>query len=435
MHSVREIAEKMDELLPPRTLRGLLALHRWVDATGVPSLREIMDRHHGSVSKKMLFYNTYLLPGVEYSIGKLGDAFLPDIEPAPIGAIPEIDSRREEIARAIQREEYDIAALCEVFRESEQQALRRPWPDGSLTTVAGPAELIDIEVPIPPMLWDTIRHTLQHLPVAGSFLKPFANLLGPFGHLLRPTLKGTTQSSGLFLMGRDIPFTSAATHVFESKGEATKDADFWASKGVLRVVIPFSGGNIELYCTHIHSGGSLLDETLTEEDRDRVKTDQYRELREFIQAHKQPEHIAILVGDFNRDGFNLEEPRYQALVEEMERVNLYDLWPQRGFDADGNVLPGATYMGDDESYVYREHGETICTLDGHRCNDLIPQRDPNRSRLDYIFVERPSEAHSLNLDFTRPRRVNFTREGSGGEMFYLSDHLGLETTLIVSRKI
>src|SRR5262249_26384828 len=82
----------------------------------------------------------------------------------------------------------------------------------------------------------------------------------------------------------------------------------------------------------------------------------------------------------------------------------------------------------------------ICTLvnepdnPAHQfCSEgVAPKPDGSRTRIDYLFVERPTDKHTFSLDISRLRRVPFKVE-IGGEPSP-SDPLGLHALLIASRK-
>jgi hypothetical protein len=95
--------------------------------------------------------------------------------------------------------------------------------------------------------------------------------------------------------------------------------------------------------------------------------------------------------------------------------------------------------------------EKICALDADRvyCRDWprpdapepLPASDNIPGyRLDYIFIERPTNQHAVDVDLGRIRRRPFWRGGqhprssfrTNGTPNFLSDHLGLEVTLLVS---
>jgi hypothetical protein len=84
--------------------------------------------------------------------------------------------------------------------------------------------------------------------------------------------------------------------------------------------------------------------------------------------------------------------------------------------------------------------ELICPPNPHDrrfCDDNIPTLSPNRaSRIDYIFVSKPTAYQSFTLDFTRPQRLRLARDINApgrDEIAFLSDHIGLMTTMLMSQ--
>ena len=65
------------------------------------------------------------------------------------------------------------------------------------------------------------------------------------------------------------------------------------------------------------------------------------------------------------------------------------------------------------------------------CDESVDTEETGR--IDYVFIENPRPEHSFTLDVTRVRRRPFYRpQASGDQEMFLSDHVGLEFTLIVS---
>ena len=80
----------------------------------------------------------------------------------------------------------------------------------------------------------------------------------------------------------------------------------------------------------------------------------------------------------------------------------------------------------------------------HYCDDYASDGDDDKARIDYVFVADPVASHSFYLDVSRVRRRPFPRPGRDTDVFYenhedeegpnfLSDHLGLELTVVASR--
>jgi hypothetical protein len=92
---------------------------------------------------------------------------------------------------------------------------------------------------------------------------------------------------------------------------------------------------------------------------------------------------------------------------------------------DGSAAEGFT-NGDPNSVCHSPTGDLFCVDD----NSTVA----GGSRIDYIFVTEPTSEQFYNLDLTRIRRRSFPRANPTKGQFFLSDHLGLDMTLIVSPK-
>jgi len=442
--TTREVAQLMEPVLPDKSLRRLGEIHRWVNKPKNISLRDMLKRHTASKSvKKFLFYNTYLLSGVALKIGcKYGFPLnrWTVKEKISIGAKPDLQRRARELGEKLLKNGYDFIALCETFNDKEINEITKAWKNKNIpiSVAQGPSEVKTLSLKLSPNLIPGLVHIPSPLDIA---CPPIPNPIPiPIPPLISgiPTIEGKTENSGLMTIAVKNTFSQVSKHAYKNKGNALQDADYWASKGVLRTVINVGFGNIELYNTHIHAGGGLEIEgqnSVSVEERNQVRNAQFRELRLFIQKNKDPKNIAILVGDFNRNGSNPTDSQYLIMKKEFEKVGLEDLWLQRAYDSSGNIVQGSTSMDEDEDgRVSLAKGENICDLQGDFCSDNKKQKDTSRSRIDYIFIEKPKASHSFNLDVTRPRRVNFKRNNPREGMDYLSDHLGLAIHLIPSPK-
>lgn len=389
--SFRELAERMDPLYPPRRFRGepvpaggnvmngpdarskgLWGMHRVAD-NQKPSMRALAHRHLHPDSGRydFLLHNTWLLDIEELD-------YVPLVEPVA----HDIPARADEFAAEIGTY-YDIAGLTEVFEANELYRIRNRLP-GDFTDATGPE----------------------------------AGALDMF-------------SGGL------VTFTKArivenSHHTFSEEGGFPDD---WASKGVLLTVIDLGVGKIDLYTTHLYAGDGDGEEMYP------PRFKQLRELLDFVERTHDRRNVAIVAGDTN---IRAEKTRhYQHLVREMRRYDLHDVWPVRGgpkgttmFVEDGSLEDRCILVQDDD-------GEHFC--DDYASRDAT-DRDRNRDRIDYVFIEAPQAEHAFNLDVTRMRRKSGWRSqrdphAPGWDRLlvdespqYLSDHMGLSTTLIASPK-
>ena len=410
--SWRQVASEMDLLAGGRTghqLSALLKQHRW-PAGALASergLRELVRRHSESLTIRFLSYNTYL---TEAHV-TLPDPF-PDLR---ITAKPALHARAREIGQLILSEQYDFAALYEVMQEQQLREILAAW---------GPS---------------------------------------PPDHVFGGTLSSLFTISSKFPIGRREKLT------FKNKGKVTSvdvvpligpsvdvslDSDFYSEKGVLftEIVTPF--GIVEVYSTHLMFGGGFgqtgediinvvtpLERHISESDaseRFSTQMKQVDELIAFYKAQHRHPNIAIVCGDFNVDGSDAHN--FGELKHRMAAVDLRDSWADGPFS--NNLSGGQTARNDDGDTEPQEGNfDNVCTglANGKDyCDDsLSPGHPPPADcvgRFDYIFVEDPKPHHACHLDMSRVRRRQFRRREASDGQFFLSDHLGLETTLMLSRK-
>lgn len=403
--------------------KSIADAHRWRPAraeNGKRSFRRMVDRHEEGVAHRFLWYNTFLI-----------DA------PPDDAKKPELEARRREIGRVISESGYDVVGLSEVFERDELHAIR------------------DQIAPDHPGLTDW----------AGSVADDDDYLKG----------------SGLYTMamnGARIVPGSTASKSFDNQGEWERDSDFYADKGVQYTEVDLGPGHLDLFTTHLLSGGGLgsfgdvltgVEEAATLGFGSRasaasIREDQIDDLGDFVRKHRNPENVTMVAGDFNVDGrygsaaasalvnrFRLDaetddertrlldgvpdeyEPafttdEYGGLLKEMARLGLQDVWLTRG----GQF--GSTH-GADSAKGKKTREESVCPPDpdspGPYCKDYVEGRSRSDSgRIDFVFAELPRDSHSFDLDITRMRRRPFRRNGE--TMAYMSDHLGLEMTLLAS---
>src|SRR5689334_14407053 len=90
------------------------------------------------------------------------------------------------------------------------------------------------------------------------------------------------------------------------------DTDRWAAKGIQLTRIDMGVGIIDLYSTHLYSGGDpipvigdALKATLggvTDDSRAKVQGAQIVQLCEFIAGTRDETHLVVVAGDFNVPG-------------------------------------------------------------------------------------------------------------------------------------
>jgi hypothetical protein len=334
--------------------------------------------------------------------------FVTGAGPAEIGAKPDIDARRVKIGGAIESEKYDIVGLSEVFSPDDRAALLAEIPQHQVE--------IGVETP--------------SVPVGGQNLR----VEGPKGSGLCTLTRGPDGSRPSIVESDRIAFTDP--------GYILRDTDAFAGKGVLFTRLDLGPGHIDVYTAHLLSGNDIpsgveiavrvatgvttlgLSEIGWRKEKKPVRDiriSQVRELADFVRRTRDHQNPVIVLGDFNIEAEpSVPGSEYQELLEIMYDLGLQDTWLNRG------SAWGGTHDADNTCEREPDSGLAF------RCVDYPDGSVPQRSkRIDYVFVELSSRDHSFTLDISRIRRASFWR-GNNQPTPYLSDHLGLEFTLIAS---
>jgi endonuclease/exonuclease/phosphatase family metal-dependent hydrolase len=316
---------------------------------------------------------------------------------------PELKPRALEIG-AIAGQDYDIACLCEVFSHARR---------------------------------------MQLLSAAQAAGRPIQYVEGP-----DDSGDTTLADGGLFTLAFQRPILHSDWTIFDgdSRGEYFRDADAWANKGVLLTVVDVGVGHLEIYSTHLMNGGDLITvpawvpvlnilfPELSPQERLALQLKQVDRLVAFYKKHHNPKNIALVVGDFNiaADVKN----RYDALVAKMSAINMRDVWPYyRLPPIDPKQTPtprGDSHSSNDEAGHSSSTVWKICQPSSATYCDEWAKTETTTSRIDYVFAENPTKHHTYMLDISRIRRRSFVRLHSGIQELYLSDHVGLEVSLIAS---
>lgn len=409
--SLKLVAAEMDPLADKDTrvrLSDVLRQHRF--APDFPAtargLREVVRRHADALTVKFLSYNTFLT-----------EAHIPLPDPFPdlrITAKPALHGRAAEIGRRL-FSEYDFAALYEVMQEKQRNEILAAW---------------------------------------GS--APPDNFFGG-------TLSSLFATSKTFRLGRK------EIHTYASKGKVTGvevipgigpsidvslDSDFYANKGVALTEIVTPLGAVEVFMTHLFFGGGFgkgaetaingvtpFEQHISEStpaERFETQKNELNEMLAFYRAHHRPQNVAIFCGDLNIDG--ADAAHFSVLKNLLASIGMRDLWADGPFP--NNLAGGQTSRNDDDDTKPDERDfANVCTglaANGDYCDD---SRSPNHApppdavgRFDYLFVENAQSSHAYDLDLTRVRRRQFRWSQPAEGQSFLSDHLGLETTLLLSRK-
>lgn len=354
---------------------------------------------------RFLTYNTYLLQAlIQFPI------ILPDIS---VKAKPALHERAHEIGQIIANE-YDLASLYEVMQEEQRDEILAAWGSSPPESFYG--------------------GTLSSLLTVSTAF--------PIGRRETKTYKSKGKATAVEL----IPVIGPTVDV-------SLDSDFYARKGVMMTELITPHGTVEVFSTHLMFGGGLgaavetvinavtpFERHIAESNPDERFSTQMEQIEELIEFYKQHHHannVAILCGDLNIDGS--DPNRFGPLQSRLAAIGMKDWWAHGPFE--NNLIGGQTSRNDDDDSKPREADfNNICTnLPGtvELCDDtLAPGYPPPvdcAGRFDYIFVEEPQSSHDCILDLTRIRRREFRRSTETEGQMFLSDHLGLETTLLVSR--
>lgn len=334
---------------------------------------------------------------------------------------PDIDKRVTEIGDQVFS--YDIVSLCEVWRPEFKSAL------------------------------------LSRGSVVATFTGPGDPAIGEWEHL----------GSGLLVFSPSFPVFNGGVHTYQKAGVSRNmpggcdfgrivDSDLWARKGVQMTLINLGVGIVEIYSTHLYSGGDMPDwlssvfgGAPSDAEKASVRRTQIDELAKFISKTHNKQNVAIIVGDFNvgpsERGYLLTRLRQASPGIEFDDwyslTTFTSIYPQGG-----TVDPGHTNRGESVTTF-----DTVCKVfpqniaapaslpNDYYCNEAVLSTSPaTGERIDYIFVQRATSDHTFNLDVSRIRRRAFKREGYYGQsqddkhspQWFMSDHLGLEITLFAS---
>ncbi len=274
------------------------------------------------------------------------------------------------------------------------------------------------------------------------------------GSELEAKVASSLIDNGLFRVtsaGRDF-VEPARFQRFTHQGNKLFDTDAWSNKGILLTRIRCGAGIIDVYNTHLISGGDLaigqkiadlfptepFINELNEDGLQAKRMTQLGELRDFFNLTHRPENVAIICGDFNIGASY--EPYYRQVQELMATMSMRDVFQYQTetFRPQPTDRVGGTH-GPEDGGPGRFDG--VCPVDTKRpsdsygyCDEDSSEAPGNHDRIDYVFLEEPRVEHSFKLDITRLRRTPFFVANLPEGETFLSDHLGLEFTLFTSSR-
>jgi hypothetical protein len=311
-------------------------------------------------------------------------------------AKPALKPRAREIGEVLRGDGYDVAALCETWNADLRTELLGAWqlPASGKHRAAGKKE-------------------------GDAFLGDGLLFGSPPGRILEVVRHGY-ETRGI---------SRPAGRVFDM----IADDELWAEKGALLVRIDAGVGVVDLYLTHLYFGTGLAGSDVAQyfghvappnnSERREVRAAQLEELSGFIEATHHPQNVALVCGDFNIDATG-RDPDYgglDALKAFIERHRLQDRWSRPHDD-----LPGST-GGSFGKICGIQH-----PADARFCLDSAVAEANHGYRIDLLLAEEPTSQHAFMLDVTRVRRRSFPRPQITEGQAHMSDHLGLDCTLLAS---
>ncbi len=346
---------------------------------------------------RLVFWNTFLLHPHPISGG-------PGLPPVADLAAPSVAERAIAIGAALSRR-FDVAALSEVFEEADKKRILTAWGTPTVNTAAGPGRSL---------------------------------IRGPLGF----------SSSGLFTLVDGPRIVRRSTHRFRARGSYLYDADSLSNKGVLLTEIGLgddvSGGNLELYSTHLLWGSGLLGGTTAVDPRrrHRLRMAQLDELVAFVERSHRPGNVIAVVGDMNVPAEDPAYPegadrQYRDLTERLGGIGLTDLWTTHGTGlghtcgAPTDSFADQTDPDDPDALVDLEPDEAQTAAR----DQIDPALVAERERIDYLFLADPDPSQRVRVEATSVRRYAFPRfahASSRHRLVRLSDHLAIGADLAIS---
>jgi endonuclease/exonuclease/phosphatase family metal-dependent hydrolase len=398
------------------------------------SLRELLRRHDtADAGLDLVFANTYLMGPVRVNVEPLVKHFQPglwndyktaqdysfgladpalklfkkdtptgsvDISQTDVGQVPE---RARELGAALRSMQAErgrplVAALCECWDGIENTVLTAAGPGGA-----------------PP--------NILHGPGPDEDWRGAAGLFG----------------SGLAAVAFDAWISKDGEHTYQSRGTPNSDIDFYAAKGAMLIRVTLPLGHLQVYLTHLHSGGDIPADagaqfaklvgavrTPSVAEMENVRREQIGELAEFVRTTSQPGCPTLIVGDFNTDprpylaGTWLEPWRdawFQA--RQAETVTIADTHQKLSTIAHCAAVDG--------SFSADACGPLSAAVEP-------PPPAPGSRHIDFVLLSRTSPSDAFIVDVVTVERLPWRRAPSTGSsaMPYLSDHVGLRLRLRIS---
>ncbi|MBS0156148.1 MAG: endonuclease/exonuclease/phosphatase family protein [Nitrospira sp.] len=270
---------------------------------------------------------------------------------------------------------------------------------------------------------------------------------GSWQHKVGPDESGewTSLGAGLLFLNRKGSVVKHENLIYSNRGSRQRDSDAWANKGIMLNVLQLPIGQLEVFQTHLYYGdGMPIFDKPTKDEQLSVWRAELRELADFYRAHHNPRNVAIITGDFNMNGADTNG-QFAEISREMTEINFRDIWCYSAY-RHGSGLTCRYTDGEDkdnEQNFDKQCGAPLAVQDSNSplittyCwndGDQVAPSNDGVGRLDYIWVENPTQQHTYNLEVSRVLRRPFPFHTSGKdeEQEYLSDHMGLDCTLFLT---
>jgi len=395
--------EKIDQQL---TEKGLVESHRWSEGEEWRSLRNTLERHREGTRLRILWLNTRL---IKWGTDNRG-------------------VRAREIGRLVDRDDYDVVAMCEVFDPKHKDAL---------TDAMGACD------------W--------------TFDEPYDVVSRLSSRLL--TMAGCDDAWDI-----------------DDRTIDTYDAQVWDNPfrhAYQRHTITIDDGDVdrgfELFSTHLQPNQKFLgDDPGDDDDADKGFTGavnrqgqkrKIEQLEDLVASVEYRQNFRgdlpkIVVGDLNfgsdDDYGTTNISDIDHLIRNFRGIDLQDAWMTHGGPAGGTI--GNDVVGPDgdckagpdgKCPAYVEEGTYPGGTEVPRAmcysQEFFPESTDEevyrQNRLDYVFVEEPKPHHAVSLDISRMWRLPFAlscpgvsgspyKEGKEDER--LVDHAGIGFELLVT---
>lgn len=478
--SLREIGAFIDPLDESIGLRHVASHHRWLQSEADVSLSDIGKRYDpGSVRLRFLWYNTFLMRVRLAVVKGLADCSTPwevldalgvepkkllgmfdvcDLLPSGPGPVPGLREACKLAGSAVDYVIDELGGVKHVVNAIIDMVGAEQVIEEILILAGVPRELVLEEKPALKLRAQEIGDVLRqdHYDLVAlcetwngdlrDILVEKWDLQRNEKHLATGKPEGDAFfGDGLLFGSTDGRIIDRQRHEYTTRGidrtsgpvlAMLTDDELWARKGVMLVRIDVGVGVLDVYFTHLYFGTGLGLDGIpavgpflyppNNTEREDVRSAQLKEFSGFFESTHHGPNVAVVCGDFNIDATG-QDPEYsgvQALQQFISRHDLQDMW----------LSPHGEFAGCTGGNFGKICPPAQSHNDSRFCNEATNVDLSNGYRIDFLLVERPQTCHSFMLDITRVRRRSFPRPQVTEDQAHMSDHLGLDCTLLASQK-